>query len=179
MRLFYLLFLFGRNLPLGRFAPETFVRKYVLTSTPELIDGMERALTQLRSAQGSARWREAVVESAAVLSGAISGLLENLGLPPQVVDGQVQAHRFASVKVAEMQLYHSAQVREGQEARDLYSALKTRIDEARASFLERFLKPGILKQDIAIPDYLHREIVRALAHNDETLLGPTYPGPLV
>jgi hypothetical protein len=28
-------------------------------------------------------------------------------------------------------------------------------------------------------DYLHLEILRSLAHDDDRLLGPEYPGPMV
>ena len=72
---------------------------------------------------------------------------------------------MARVMVAKMQLYQAAEVQAGQASRNLYGALQPQIDEARAAFPEKFLH------------YLHREIVRTLAHNDEGLLGPLYPGP--
>ncbi len=85
------------------------------------------------------------------------------GLAEPLPEDDIRAQRLARVKVAEMQLYQAAQVKAGQAAGDLYGALQTQIDEARAGFPDQFLR------------YLHQEIVRTLAHNDEALLGPLYP----
>ena len=144
-----------------------------MATSAQLLDEMERALAKLRAAQTDAAWRDAVIESSAVLTRGVCGLLETLNAPRDLNERQIRAKRFASVKVAEMQLYQAAQVHAGQASRNLYSALKVQIEEARAAFCDRFLKPPN-----GIPDYLHEEIVRALAQNDETLLGPLYPGPL-
>jgi hypothetical protein len=138
-----------------------------------MVDEMERALARLRAAQGSAAWRDAVVESSAVLTRGVCGLLETLNAPRDLSERQVRAKRFACVKVAELQLYHASRVQAGQAAGDIYGALKPQIEEARDAFRERFLKSSN-----GVPDYLHQEIVRALAQNDATLLGPHYPGPL-
>jgi putative protein kinase ArgK-like GTPase of G3E family len=145
----------------------------ILVTSAEMLDQMERALTTLRAAQGNAAWRDAVIESSAVLTRGVCGLLETLNAPRDLSERQVRAKRFASVKVAELRLYHNARVQAGQAARDIYSALKPQIEEAREAFRERFLKSSN-----GVPDYLHEEIVRALAQNDATLLGPKYPGPL-
>ena len=87
--------------------------------------------------------------------------------------GDLRARRFARVKVAEMQLYHSAAVRAGRASGDLYGALQREIDAARQEFRERFLTDSP-----PAADYLHQEIVRALANDDAAILGSTYPGPL-
>ena len=86
----------------------------------------------------------------------------------------LRAQRFARVRVAEMRLYHAAAVEAGRGQRDLYSALRERIDAGREEFRERFLRscPSML-------DYLHVELVRTLANDDGTRLGPDYPGPMV
>jgi hypothetical protein len=87
--------------------------------------------------------------------------------------GSAAALRFARVKIAEIQLYHASAVKTGRAARDLYGSLKPQIDDARAEFRKLFLgKSG------ETTDYLHAEILRALAHDDATLLGPNYPGAL-
>lgn len=122
---------------------------------------MALAIDQLRSARGSPAWRETVIASSAVLSRGVAGLLAGLTAPLSEED--IRAQRLARVQVAEMLLYQAAQVKAGQASGDLYGALKTQIDEARIAFPERSLR------------YLHREILRTLAHNDETLLGPMYP----
>jgi len=149
---------------------------------------MGRALDKLRAAKGSAAWRDAVVESSAEFSRGVAALLDTLRLDTlrletlqttnvPATDGPnealLRARRFARVKVAEMQLYAADRVAGGRAARHLYRALQAEIDEARAGFTEQFLTPAR-----GIPDYLHEELVRALAQDDEMLLGPDYPGPL-
>lgn len=147
----------------------------VLATAAELLDEVGRALDRLRAAHGGATWRETVIESTSDLSHAVAGLLNTLRQPPpgNLTESHLRAQRLARVKVAEMQLYSSAQVKAGQTARDLYSALKPQIEGARSVFAEQFLTPSN-----GIPDYLHQEIVRVLAYHDEALLGPHYPGPM-
>ena len=80
-----------------------------------------------------------------------------------------RARRFARVQVAEMRLYFAQNVKSGRERRDLYFALKDRIDEARESYRRLF--------PIEV-DYFHQELVHTLAHGDAALLGGGHPGPL-
>jgi len=122
---------------------------------------MTLALDQLRAARGTPAWRETVIASSTVLSRGVAGLLASLTAP--LPEDELRAQRLARVRVAEMQLYQAAQVKAGHAAGDLYGTLQTQIDEARAAFPEQFLH------------YLHQEILRTLAHNDEALLGPLYP----
>ncbi len=86
----------------------------------------------------------------------------------------LRAQRFARVQAAEMRLYKSEAVARGRANRNLYSALKSEIDAARAAFREQFLDASP-----TMVDYLHQELVRTLAHEDAALLGKDYPGPLV
>jgi hypothetical protein len=86
----------------------------------------------------------------------------------------LQAQRVARVRVAEMRLYHAEDLQKGLFAGDIYSALRTEIDKARTEFLQTFLS----KSDTMV-DYLHLEILRSLAHDDDRLLGVEYPGPMV
>ncbi len=145
-----------------------------MAETAESRGDLDRALAKLRAAHGTAGWRDAVVESSAQFSRAIAGLLDTLAAPTlDYSEKGLRAQRYARVKVAEMRLYAAEQVKAGHNARDLYSALRTQIDEARAAFSGQFLTPPN-----GVPDYLHEELVRALAQNDEALLGPHYPGPL-
>ena len=145
-----------------------------MADSAEILGDLDRALAKLRAAQGTAAWRDAVVESSAHFSHGIARLLETLSAPaPDYSEKGLRAQRYARVKVAEMRLYAADQVKAGQHARDLYSALRPQIDEARAAFSGQFLAPPN-----GVPDYLHEELVRALAQNDEALLGPNYPGPL-
>jgi hypothetical protein len=145
---------------------------------------MERALDKLRVANGSPFWRDAVVESSAAFSRGVAELLETLqsaNVPTaKVSPGKVpneallRARRYARVKVAEMQLYAADRVTAGRAARHIYAALRAQIDAARSGFKEEFLTSSQ-----GVPDYLHEELVRVLAQDDETLLGPDYPGPLL
>jgi hypothetical protein len=85
----------------------------------------------------------------------------------------LRAQRFARVQVAEMRLHEAAVVHSGAAQKNLYEALRPRIDAARAAMRGKFFDPcpGMV-------DYLHLELVRTLAHDDPELLGKDYPGPL-
>jgi hypothetical protein len=85
----------------------------------------------------------------------------------------LRAQRFARVRVAEMRLYKAQAVRKGRSTGDLYAALKDEIDAAREAFRTDFLSSCA-----SMADYLHLELVRTLANDDASLLGPGYPGPL-
>lgn len=86
----------------------------------------------------------------------------------------LRAQRAARVEAADMRLHAASDVLAGRAHRDLYSALRARIDEARARFRETYFVrcPSMV-------DYLHLELVRTLANGDADLLGKDYPGPLV
>lgn len=93
-------------------------------------------------------------------------------LPREEQELHAKAQRFARVRVAEIRLYHAKKVREGREIRNIYAILKDEIDRSRAQFQHEFLRvPSMI-------DYLHLEILRTLANDDASLLGPDYPGPL-
>jgi hypothetical protein len=86
----------------------------------------------------------------------------------------LQAQRMARLRVAEMRLYHEKELKSGVAAQDIYGALQPRIDAARKEFLDAFLS-----KSPTMVDYLHLEILRSLAHDDDRLLGRSYPGPMV
>jgi hypothetical protein len=86
----------------------------------------------------------------------------------------LRAQRVARVRVAEMRLYNSQALQRGIASRDLYGNLRAPIDEARTDFLRNFLS-----KSPTMVDYLHLEILRSLAHEDDRLLGDEYPGPMV
>jgi hypothetical protein len=95
-------------------------------------------------------------------------------LPPEDRELHSSARIFARVQVAEMRLFRSAAVKDGRARHDLYSALKSDIDAARESFQRDFVA-----HCGSMIDYVHQELLRTLAHEDASLLGPAYPGPLV
>jgi hypothetical protein len=85
---------------------------------------------------------------------------------------QKDAKRFARLLVSEIDLYNKTKVADGRKNKDLYKRLKSDIERSRLTFQKRFSKPvGPLV------DYFHEELIRALANNDSSLMGPDYPGP--
>jgi DNA gyrase/topoisomerase IV subunit B len=95
-------------------------------------------------------------------------------LSPEEQQLHLRAQRSARVQVAELRLYESEAVKSGRASRDLYGALRQKIDDARGEFHRTFFTkcPSMV-------DYLHLELVRTLANDDPELLGKEYPGPLV
>jgi len=97
--------------------------------------------------------------------------------PPDAMEPGIASNaaalRFARVKIAEIQLYHASAVKSGRASRDLYGSLRPQIDDARAEFRKLFFENSGESND-----FLHAEMLHALAHDDATLLGPNYPGPL-
>ncbi len=149
----------------------------------EAVAELAGAVARMRAASSESEWAEAVLQSGRAVSSSPlsdSGALELLAslaaltIPcPAPIAGDAAARRFAKVKVAEIRLYQAPAVESGRAARDVYGALKPHIDAARKAFAERFLQNGN-----RAADYLHLELVRVLANDDATLLGPDYPGPL-
>jgi hypothetical protein len=114
----------------------------------------------------------------AVAQGVESALAERRRIPsgPLSIEEQnlhLRAQRFARVKTAEIQLYHAEKLNRGRSVQNIYEALRTEIDQARAAYRDQFLTDGS-----TLTDYLHEEVVRTLAHENRVLLGPDYPGPL-
>jgi hypothetical protein len=95
-------------------------------------------------------------------------------LTPEDQKLHLQAQRVARVRVAEMRLYHAEDLSKGVFAGNIYTALGSPIDAARTEFLQTFLS-----KSPTMVDYLHLEILRSLAHDDDRLLGQEYPGPMV
>lgn len=85
----------------------------------------------------------------------------------------VRAKRLARVKVAEMQLYRPEACQTGRARREIYFFLKQEIDSAREMFRNQFMSAT------SMADYLHFELLKHLADNDEALLGADYPGQMV
>lgn len=86
----------------------------------------------------------------------------------------LQAQRIARVRVAGMRVYQGDALRRGTDERNIYGALRSTIDAARQEFRQNFLS-----KSPTMVDYLHLEILRNLAQDDDRLLGPEYPGPMV
>lgn len=95
-------------------------------------------------------------------------------LAPEEQQIHLRAQRAARVEAAEMRLQEAAAVQAGRTRRDVYGALRARIDEAR----ERF-RGTYFRRCASMVDYLHLEMVRTLANGNAELLGKDYPGPIV
>jgi len=111
-------------------------------------------------------------EAAAPLSSPAPAAAEVGELPETEQKLHKDAKRFAKLLVSEIELYNKAKVADGRKNRDLYSRLKTDIDRSRQTFEKRFGKT--LSKEF---DYFHEELVKNLAANDSSVLGPEYPGP--
>ncbi|HWE48728.1 MAG TPA: hypothetical protein VG273_03010 [Bryobacteraceae bacterium] len=95
-------------------------------------------------------------------------------LSPEEQKIHLQAQRMARVRVAEIRLNQEEALRDGTVAKDIYSALRDPIEGARKQFLQTYLS-----KSPTMVDYLHLEILRGLAGDDDQLLGAGYPGPMV
>lgn len=95
-------------------------------------------------------------------------------LSPEDQRLHLQAQRVARVKAAELRLNHADALRRGSFEGNIYGALRGEIDALRAEFLQNYLA-----KSATMVDYLHLEILRSLAHDDDRLLGKDYPGPMV
>ncbi len=84
----------------------------------------------------------------------------------------VRARRLARTKVAELQLYRPEACEAGRAEKNLYLFLKPEIDAAREVFRTQFMN------DRAMADYIHLELCRQLAHDNDVLLGADYPGQM-
>ncbi|MDZ7638345.1 MAG: hypothetical protein U5J83_08870 [Bryobacterales bacterium] len=95
-------------------------------------------------------------------------------LSPQEQEVHLRGQRFARVQVAELRLYQSERVRQSRRDNNIYGVFRNEIDQAREEFRTQFVEscPSML-------DYYHMELVRILANENEKVLGPDYPGPLV
>jgi hypothetical protein len=82
---------------------------------------------------------------------------------------QKKARRFAKLLVEEIKLYNQPKVDEGRRSRDLYDRLKEDIEKSRAMYDKRYAESAV-----ASADYFTQELIRILADNDATLMGPSF-----
>ncbi|MGO9647717.1 hypothetical protein SBA7_630009 [Candidatus Sulfotelmatobacter sp. SbA7] len=88
-----------------------------------------------------------------------------------VADADVhrKAQRFARLLMDEVKLYNQAKVAEGRKNKDLYDRLKEDIDKSRNTYTKRYGSTAA-----ASADYFNQELIRSLAEDDVTLLGPNF-----
>jgi hypothetical protein len=80
-----------------------------------------------------------------------------------------KAQRFARLLSDEIKLYNQAKVAEGRKNRDLYDRLKEDIDKSRATYQKRYGNTVA-----AGADYFNHELIRSLAEDDASLMGPNF-----
>jgi hypothetical protein len=80
-----------------------------------------------------------------------------------------KAQRFARLLLDEIKLYNQVKVTEGRKHRDLYDRLKEDIDKSRMTYQKRYGNTSA-----ASGDYLTQEILRSLAEDDISLMGPNF-----
>ena len=101
-----------------------------------------------------------------------SGSASELGEADQKLHND--ARKFAKLLVSEIKLYNEQKVQAGRRDKNLYSLLRDDIDKSREMY-EKRVSPGVAGQ----VDYFYDELVRLLADNQVSALGPECPGPVV
>src|SRR5579872_1361534 len=111
-----------------------------------------------------------VASSAATASAAAAPAADPFaGLSAEDADTHRKAQRFARLLVDEIKLYNQAKVNEGRRHKDLYDRLKEDIDKSRATFQKRYGSTAA-----ASGDYFQKEVVRSLAEDDFSVMGPNF-----
>lgn len=90
-------------------------------------------------------------------------------MSPEDADVHRKAQRFARLLMDEVKLYNQAKVAEGRKNKDLYDRLKEDIEKSRATYLKRYGSTVA-----ATADYFNNELIRSLAEDDASLLGPNF-----
>jgi hypothetical protein len=115
----------------------------------------------------------AATPSAVVVAASPTALQQEVSLPavaPVLDEAHEKARRFAKLLVEEIKLYNQTKVAEGRARSDLYSRLREDIEKSRAAYQKRY---GESVRDV---DYFTRELMRILADNDSSVMGPGFPG---
>jgi len=90
-------------------------------------------------------------------------------MSPEDADLHRKAQRFARLLMDEIKLYNQAKVAEGRKHKDLYDRLKEDIDKSRSTYHKRYGSTVA-----ASADYFSSELIRSLAEDDVSLLGPNF-----
>ena len=90
-------------------------------------------------------------------------------MSPEDADTHRKAQRFARLLMDEVKLYNQAKVAEGRKNKDLYDRLKEDIEKSRATYNKRYGSTVA-----ASADYFNNEVIRSLAEDDASLLGPNF-----
>jgi hypothetical protein len=121
---------------------------------------------EIAEAQAEVVQTESVMAAAAAAPGSST---TSPGMSPEDADTHRKAQRFARLLVDEIKLYNQAKVTEGRKNKDLYDRLKEDIDKSRSTFKKRYGNTVA-----ANADYFQAELVRSLAEDDASVMGPNF-----
>jgi hypothetical protein len=123
------------------------------------------------AAAAAAPVRERASAAAAAAPAAAPSLapVADTQMSPDDSDTHRKAQRFARLLSDEIKLYNQAKVAEGRKNRDLYDRLKEDIDKSRVTYHKRYGSTVA-----AGADYFNQELVRSLAEDDVSLMGPNF-----
>lgn len=98
-----------------------------------------------------------------------AGFVEAPPLSPEDQEVHRKAQRFARLLVDEVKLYNQAKVSEGRKKKDLYDRLKDTIEKSRSTYQKRYGNTVA-----ASGNYFQHELVRSLAEDDPSIMGPHF-----
>jgi hypothetical protein len=135
--------------------------------TPKHVAARPAAVEEPAMAEATAE----VVSSPAAMSAAAPATATDAFAHMSTEDADVhrKAQRFARLLMDEIKLYNQAKVAEGRKHKDLYDRLKEDIDKSRSTYQKRYGNTVA-----ASADYLTHELIRSLAEDDVSLLGPNF-----
>jgi hypothetical protein len=90
-------------------------------------------------------------------------------MSPEDAEVHRKAQRFARLLTDEIKLYNQAKVAEGRKHKDLYDRLKEDIEKSRVTYAKRYGNTVA-----ASGDYFNSEVIRSLAEDDVSLMGPNF-----
>jgi hypothetical protein len=121
-------------------------------------------------AAAPAETAEPIVASASAAAAAAAPAKDAFAqMSPQDADVHRKAQRFARLLTDEIKLYNQAKVTEGRKHKDLYDRLKEDIEKSRVTFVKLYGSTAA-----ASGDYFNSELVRSLAGDDASLMGPNF-----
>ena len=91
-------------------------------------------------------------------------------LSPEDQDVHTKARRFARLLVDEIKLYNKDKVAEARRNKDLYNRLQEAIEKSQTTYQKRYGNSVA-----ASANYFEREIIKSLAEDDPSLMGPNFP----
>ncbi len=91
------------------------------------------------------------------------------GMSPEDADLHRKAQRFGRLLVDEIKLYNQVKVAEGRKNKDLYDRLKEDIEKSRGTYQKRYGNTAA-----ASVDYFSQELIRSLAEDDVSFMGPNF-----